>query len=175
MAGKPKVLDADIEKWLLNTAWKKHTLKEIALLSNINVTVIKRLYDDNEIKPITRRDQIASKILDLYNSAEPFPRNSELAVMFDCSGQLIKSIVDDFNLNSTTKAYKNTVQKVKQENEITFKLKTLQDHEKRIAAQKELRKTFTSYTQSGSDLIDHCRQMQTTLRPATYLTNNGKL
>lgn len=172
MACRTNRITPEIKQWLLKSAWKKHTLKEIALLSNINVVILNRLYDEYDIKPITKRDRIASKILDLYNSGAPFPKNSELALMFDCSGPLIKSILDDFGLNSATKAYKKALEKANAQKDEKL-LAALEDFDKRTAAQKELRKTFTSYTQSSSDLLDQCRQTHTTLRPNTYLTNNG--
>lgn len=171
MAGRPKVWTPETERWLIKTAWKKLTLQEIALKINVNVTVIKNLYDEYEIKPITKRDRIASKILDIYNNTNPFPKVSELALMLNCSGPLVKSIIDDFGLTASKQQHEVIKSKVKQQTKL--KLKAMEDYDLRMAAQKELRKTLTSYTQSSSDLIDHCRQMQTTLRPNTYLTNNG--
>lgn len=173
MAGKAKVWTQETEQWLLTAAWKRMTLQEIALHIHVNVSVIGRLYDLHDIKPITKRDRIAGKVLDIYNSDQPLPNNKELSLMFDCSDALIKKIMDEYNLISATKQYKTATKQTSDKDIITAKLKALEDYDRRRAEHKELRKTFTVYTQSSSELVDHCRGTHTTLRPTTYLTNNG--
>ena len=175
MAGRPKnQLDQEVKSWLLTTAWKKMTLQEIAVYSRLSVTVIKRLYDEYDIKPITRRDRIASKILDVYNGSEPFPTNNQLAEMYNCSVILIKSILQEHSLVGTTATKKGAIKKQKEAGTTAQQVNAnaYEEYKKRCEAMTFARKAFTSYTQSGSDLTDHVRQISTTYRPSTYLTNN---
>lgn len=173
MAGRPHTLTAAQSEWVIKSAWKKLTLQEIALRLDVNVLIVKRLLDLYDLSPVTKRDQVTSQILDIYNDhSRPFPKNAQLATELGCSQIFIKSIIDDLGIISTTEKNKKGIKKSKQAIIPAEKLDAFKEYEQRMEAQRELRKTFTSYTQSSSDLIDHCRQMHTTLRPSTYLTNN---
>lgn len=169
MPGRPKAWTPETEQWLLTTAWKRMTLQEIADYIDANASVINRLYIDNDIKPITKRDRVASKVLDLYNSTEQPPTNKELAKICDCSQGLIKMVIEEYNL--TKPIVKEAKPVKKKDSVISANLKALQEREQRIAEQNKLRAQYAVYTQGSSELLDSVRQIRTSVRPKTLLTN----
>ena len=164
------IISAEQREWLLKTAWKKHTLKEIAMRLNINVSNITQLYKRHDIEPVKKRDRIASQLIDLRNSGNrPLKSGRELALMFDCSEVLIKDIIKEYKLDIKIRAYKTKQEKPATEHEI--KIQAAKEHDSQILDMRKRRAEFAVYTQSSSQLIDECRGLKTTLRPKTYLTN----
>lgn len=157
-------------EWLLKTAWKKLTLKEIALEINVNVSALTQFFKRNNIEPVKKRDRIASQLIDLINSAEqPLKSGRELALLFDCSEVLIKEIIKEYNLDIKIRAYKTNQIKPATAHEI--KIQAAKQRDSQIIDMRKQRAQFAVYTQSSSELIDECRGLKTTLRPKTYLTN----
>jgi len=160
----------DKKNWLLNTAWKKLTIKQIAAESNINVSLISKFYKENNIEPVKRRDVIASGLIDLINTGNHECKSvSDLALIFNCSTTLIKGIIDEYKLQFNIRKYKNGSEKISNINE--NRLQAAKARDEHILNMRKERANHAVYTQSGSQLIDDCRGLKTTLRLKTYLTN----
>lgn len=159
------------EKWMLTVAWKKMTLQQIAVELNINVTIIHGIYRKHGITPMTKRDLIASKVIDHYNSDSENLTTHEYAAMLECTPALIKEIATDYNLNIPSK--KSAMAKTVSFTNKQKNAKAMSDY---LAQERKIkidRAAFALYTQSGSELTDSVRQINTTMRPKTYLTNGN--
>lgn len=160
------------KEWLLKTAWKKYTLKEIAVQINVNVSAVTQFYKRHDIEPIKKRDRVASQLIDLRNSTkQPLKSGRELALMFGCSEVLIKEIIKEYNLDIKIRAYKINQEKPATAHEI--KMQAAKDRDNKIIDIRKQRAEIAVYTQSSSQLIDECRCLKTTLRLKTYLTNEN--
>jgi hypothetical protein len=170
-----KLWQPETEQWLLKTAWKKMTLQQIALHINVSVSTIMTLYKKHNIEPMRKRDLVASQLLDLRDSgnADKLLKPKELAIMFDCSEPLIKEIIRDYKIDIPIRKYNTPKVIIQQLVTDGKKTKSIEDYDKHIAEVKKRRSSFSVYTQSGSELTDAARGINTTIRPKTYLTNNG--
>ena len=160
----------DVQEFLLKVAWKKMTLNQIAIHTGINISTLKTLYTRHDIEPVKKRDLVASKLIDLYNTAtEPLGSNREIALLLDCSEVLVKEIIRDYNLKIKIRKYKTGTQEPVSDREVKIKAAKKRDQE--IIDTAAMRTKFAVYTQSGSELLDSVRQINTTGRPKTLLTN----
>lgn len=151
----------------LNSAWKKHTISEIGKETGLNLAFITKYYKPLGIQPITHRDRIANKVLDLYEEYSV----EDMAIECACSTTLINEIVKDFDLKVHTRVelrHKNKpIIKMDSQEEIN---KLISAHEKRVKSIKDNRPAAI-YNQSGSALTDSLHGIKTTVRERTYLTN----
>lgn len=168
----------ETKQWLLQTGWKHYTLTQLAQKTGETTTIITTLFKANDIKPITHRDIVTGKLLDIYKSPE-CKSIDDAAILCGCSVRLITEINDEWQLGIPTKMeYKKRLAELEGEQQGKKKQQRLPDEVRgyvnallRAQSGEKIERAAGIYTQSGSEILDTLRGIKTTGRPNTLLTN----
>lgn len=167
----------ETKQWLLATGWKHFTLTQLSEKTNETTTTLIALFKQHDIKPMTHRDIVTSKLLDVYNSPE-CKCVDDAAILCGCSTKLITEINEEWQLGIPSKMEYKKQQQAQLEKIKNLKTQPIpltsdvrQAINNIIGNDNRIERAAGVYTQSGSEILDNLRGVQTTNRPETLLTN----
>lgn len=151
------------DKELILKLWKNHTVADLQrLVPYANHHSISKFLLSNGIEPITKRDLITKKVLELHEDTSI----TDMVTIIGCSLVIIKEIMEEYQLTPKSKKEKDKedaqIRATGSKRITAYELKKLafKDY---IANINENRPKAV-YNQSGSDLTDSLRGIQTTVR-----------
>lgn len=170
-------ITTEIEQYLLN-AWKTKTLSQMCAEKRINFSTLHVWFKKRGIEPITQRDLITKEII-LMHEAGITLKYRPIAEHLKCSQILVKGIIEELGYLADTPMKRGPApravqpEKIKDEQELRqmAKMRAYKAHEQET---KKRRLQYAIYDQSGSELLDSLRNINTTKREKT-LSTNGRL
>jgi hypothetical protein len=163
-----------MDNWKLKTATV--IAKELTTADNIVRTSDVHAYlTRNDITPITKRDLISGKLVELYNNG--IIQVAALSRELKVSQQLVKDITDELGLNIQKNRKRGPIAKddLSEMDDLSKSMmKQLKEREARIKEIRSNRASYTVYNQTGSPILDDLRNIKTTKRESTLLSNTDK-
>ena len=166
------------KKYILEN-WKKNTSTMLAeqLTTEerfVRPQDVQNFLVKNGISPITKRDLVTKDVIDVCGKG--ITEVKAIATMLKVSEWLVKEIVDE---NGLIVHKGKTGPKTKEENSAADllakkKIDVMIKKQERSKEIKASRASFTFYNQTGSQILDELREIKTTKRENTLLSNTIK-